>query len=55
MKTFVALAVAAWVACGCAGAWMLGEDRVDLPSIAKGPITLAKAFSDAPERARVTS
>jgi len=38
-----------WLICGVAGAWML-EGRGDMrwKSIAKGPVTLIKAFNEKP-------
>jgi hypothetical protein len=44
MKLYLALAVIVWLICGVTGAWMLGQQRVDLPTIAGGPITLWYAF-----------
>ena len=48
MKLFVGVAVFVWLLCGAIGAWMLDDldgDHWDM--IAKGPITLVKAFNDA--------
>jgi hypothetical protein len=49
MKLFVGVAVFIWMLCGLIGAWML--DDLDLrhwDKIAKGPITLVKAWNDSP-------
>jgi hypothetical protein len=35
-----------WLACGLFGAWRLGDTRIK--TIVRGPITMAKAFNDAP-------
>jgi hypothetical protein len=49
MKLLVGVAVFIWVICGLSGAWRLGElDSHHWKSIAKGPITLARAFSEKP-------
>jgi hypothetical protein len=44
MKFAVSVAIAVWLLCGLAGAWLLGQQRVDIRTIARGPITLVKAF-----------
>ena len=46
MKLFVGFVLFVWLLCGVAGAWWAG-DRGWKP-IAKGPITLIKAFNDNP-------
>lgn len=46
MKAFAAVGGFIWLICGLAGAWMMGD--VHWKPIAKGPITLAKAFNDDP-------
>lgn len=46
MKAFAAVALFIWLMCGLAGAWML--DSLHWKPIAKGPITLAKAFNEKP-------
>jgi hypothetical protein len=49
MKLFVGLAVFMWLLCGLAGAWMLkGDGDLHWKAIAKGPITLIKAFNEEP-------
>jgi hypothetical protein len=49
MKLFVGVAVFVWLLCGAIGAWMLDDlDGRHWDMIAKGPITLVKAFNDAP-------
>jgi hypothetical protein len=39
MKPYILGAIALWFICGIVGAWMLGQQRVDIPTIAGGPIT----------------
>lgn len=46
MKLWLGIALLVWLICGLAGAWRLGE--LHWKPIAKGPITLAKAFDDNP-------
>jgi hypothetical protein len=46
MKAFLLVALFIWLLCGLAGAWML--DDLHWKPIAKGPITLIKAFNDKP-------
>jgi hypothetical protein len=49
MKIFVGLAVFIWLLCGLAGTWMLeGSGDLQWKMIARGPITLVKAFNDKP-------
>ena len=49
MKLWIGIAVFVWVLCGFAGAWRLeGLGSLHFKTIAKGPITLAKAFNDDP-------
>jgi len=49
MKFFVGFAVFIWLLCGLIGAWMLDElNTRHLEAIAKGPITLVKAYNDHP-------
>jgi hypothetical protein len=44
---FIALFI--WLVCGVAGAWMLDElSARHWDAIARGPITLAKAFNERP-------
>jgi hypothetical protein len=40
MKPYVLGAICVWFICGIAGAMLLGQRRVDIPTIAGGPITL---------------
>jgi hypothetical protein len=40
MKPYILGAICVWFICGMAGAVMLGQQRVDVPTIAGGPITL---------------
>jgi len=46
MKLFVGFALFVWLLCGVTGAWWL--DDMHWKPIAKGPITLIKAFNDSP-------
>ena len=39
MKPYILGAIALWFISGIAGACLLGQQRVDIPSIAGGPIT----------------
>ncbi|HET7605629.1 MAG TPA: hypothetical protein VFK28_06125 [Sphingomicrobium sp.] len=49
MKLAAIVAVLLWLLCGLGGAWRLGElDSHHWKAIARGPITLAKAFNDNP-------
>ena len=46
MRWLVGLAVSVWLICGLIGAWWLGSMHIE--TIAKGPISLAKAYNDNP-------
>ena len=48
MKLAIGIFVLIWLICGVAGAWMMGEGEVHWKVIAKGPITLVKAYNDHP-------
>lgn len=49
MKLFIAFGLIFWLICGIAGAWMLGElDADHWKTIARGPITLVRAFNEQP-------
>jgi len=49
MKLFVGVMIFIWLVCGLAGAWMLeGGDDLHWKTIARGPISLIKAFNDDP-------
>jgi len=49
MKWLVAILIFVWLICGLAGAWRLGElDADHWKVIARGPISLAKAFNENP-------
>lgn len=49
MKWFVAFAIFLWFLCGFVGAWMLeGLDNLHVKTIARGPISLVKAFNENP-------
>lgn len=45
MKPYIIGAICIWFICGFVGAWMLGQQRIDVPTIAGGPITLMNAFN----------
>jgi hypothetical protein len=52
MKYAVILIVVVWLLCGVAGAWMLDDlDRDHWKTIARGPITLARAVQENPTTA----
>lgn len=46
MKAFVVFTLFVWLLCGVVGAWMM-ED-MHFKTIARGPISLIKAYNDAP-------
>lgn len=50
MRTWVALAIAVWLLCGLAGAWVLGLNRPGFLIIAKGPVLLVEAMEKNPSR-----
>jgi hypothetical protein len=45
VKPYIIGAICIWFICGIVGAWMLGQQRVDIDSIAGGALTLFKAFN----------
>nr|NUR37129.1 hypothetical protein [Sphingomonas sp.] len=45
MKPYVIGAIVIWFLCGIVGAWMLGQQRVDLRTIAGGSVTVFEAFN----------
>jgi hypothetical protein len=45
MKPYILGAICVWFACGIIGSVMLGEQRVDVPKIIGGPITLWQGFN----------
>ena len=45
MKPYILGAICVWFACGIVGSIMLGEQRVDVPKIVGGPITLWTGFN----------
>jgi hypothetical protein len=47
MKWAFGLFLFIWLACGLTGVWMKG-DHASWKTVALGPVTLAKAFSDNP-------
>lgn len=49
MKLWLSVAVFIWLVCGLAGAWRLDElDKEHWKTVAKGPISLARAFNENP-------
>lgn len=40
MKPYILGAIAVWFICGFAGAILLGQQRIDAPTIVGGPISL---------------
>lgn len=40
MKPYIIGAIIIWFSCGVVGEWLLGEQRVDVPALCGGPITL---------------
>jgi len=40
MKPYILVAICVWFISGIAGAVLLGQQRVDIPTIAGGPMTL---------------
>ena len=44
MKPFVIGAILVWVLFGIAGAVLLGQQRLDIPTIAKGPVSFWKGL-----------
>lgn len=49
MKLLVGIVLFIWFLCGLVGAWRLDDLDLDhWQTIARGPITLAKAFNDKP-------
>jgi hypothetical protein len=49
MKWFVGFVLVVWLLCGLAGAWILdGPGHMHFKTIAKGPISLAKAYNENP-------
>jgi hypothetical protein len=45
MKPYIIGAIIVWFICGIVGAVMLGEQRVDIRTIAGGPFTLWKGLN----------
>ncbi len=45
MKPYIIGAIIIWFVCGIVGAIMLGQQRVDIPTIAGGPMTLWAGFN----------
>ena len=53
MKLFVVFLAFFWLICGFAGAWRLeGLGEMRFKTIARGPISLARAFNENPVRYR---
>lgn len=48
-RTVLLILVAFWLICGFAGSWRLeGRGNMQWKSIAKGPLTLVRAFNEKP-------
>jgi len=45
MKPYIMGAICVWFICGIVGAVMLGQQRVDVATIAGGPISLWNGFN----------
>jgi hypothetical protein len=45
MKPYVIGGIVVWIVCGITGAWLLGQQRVDLRTIAGGPVTLWRGLN----------
>jgi hypothetical protein len=45
MKPFVFGGMILWLVCGIVGAWLEGQQRVDIPTIIGGPVTLWDALN----------
>ena len=48
MKLFILVLLVIWLVCGVAGAWMLEGSDMHFKTIARGPISLVKGFTDDP-------
>lgn len=46
MKPYILGAICVWVTCGIVGAALLGQQRVDIATIAGGPITLWEGLNE---------
>jgi hypothetical protein len=46
MKPYIVGAICIWFGCGIAGAVLLGQQRVHIPTIAGGPMTLWKGLNE---------
>jgi hypothetical protein len=45
VKPYIIGAIIIWFVCGIAGAALLGQQRVDIPTIAGGPFTFWRGFT----------
>ena len=45
MKPYIIGAICVWLICGVAGAALLGQQRVDIATIAGGPFTMWNGFN----------
>jgi hypothetical protein len=45
MKPYILGAIIVWFVCGIIGAVMLGQQRIDIATIAGGPLTLWNGFN----------
>jgi hypothetical protein len=50
MKPYILIAICVWFTCGIVGAALLGQQRVDIPTIAGGPITLWNGLNEPVDR-----
>ena len=46
MKPYIITAIGVWLICGIAGAVLLGQQRVDVGTIAGGPIALWNGLNE---------
>ena len=48
MKPYILGAICVWFLCGFAGAYLLGQQRIDIPTISGGPIALWNGLNAPP-------
>jgi hypothetical protein len=46
MKPYILIAICVWFTCGIVGAVLQGQQRVDIPTIAGGPIALWNGLNE---------
>ena len=49
MKPYIITAIIVWFGCGVVGEWLMGEQRVDVPALCGGPITLWNGLNTPPD------